>query len=350
VRIAQVSPLHESVPPKTYGGTERVVSFLTEELVAAGYDVTLFASGDSVTRAKLVPVCDRALRTDPGCMDPAAHHVRLIEEVYRAAHRFDFIHFHVDYIHFPLFARHRVPHLTTLHGRLDMPDLVPLYRTFPQEPLVSISTSQRAPLPWANWQGTIHHGLPTDLLQLAPGGQYLAFLGRMSPEKRPDRAIELARRAGLPLKMAAKIDKVDAAYFEAVIKPQMDPGIVEYVGEINEHEKQSFLGNALALLFPIDWPEPFGIVMIEAMACGTPTIAWRCGSVGEVIEDDVTGFTVTSMDEALAAIERARHFDRRRCRDRFEARFSAARMARDYVQTYRKVTWRMGVRQRQLAS
>jgi glycosyltransferase involved in cell wall biosynthesis len=344
VRIAQVSPLYESVPPKLYGGTERVVSYLTEELVRQGHDVTLFASADSVTTARLVPICDRSLRLDPGCIDQTAHHLRQIEEVYRRAADFDVIHFHIDYLHYPVSSRMGAARLTTLHGRLDLPELAPLYRAFDQEPVVSISDDQRTPLAWLNWQATIHHGLPSHLLRFHPGrGRYLAFLGRISPEKRPDRAIELARRAGLPLKMAAKVDRADRDYFDAKIRPLLHGDCaVEFVGEIGEAEKDDFLGNAAALLFPIDWPEPFGLVMIEAMACGTPVLAWRRGSVPEIIDDGVNGFVVDDMAGAEAALEHLESLDRRRCRAAFEARFSDARMARDYVDVYRKAIWATG--------
>jgi len=344
VRIAQVSPLFESVPPRLYGGTERVVSYLTEELVAQGHDVTLFASADSVTTAKLVPVCDRSLRLDRHCVDQMAHHVRQIEEVYRRSSDFDVIHFHIDYLHYPVSSRMGAARVTTLHGRLDLPDLPPLYRAFPQEPVVSISDDQRSPLPWLNWQSTILHGLPTRLLRPSTHqGKYLAFLGRISPEKRPDRAIELAQRTGFPLKIAAKVDRADREYFEAKIQPMLkDNPVVEYIGEIGEQDKARFLGDAAGLLFPIDWPEPFGLVMIEAMACGTPVLAWRRGSVPEIIDDGVTGLIVDEMDEAEAAIGRLTSLDRRRCRATFEERFSVARMARDYVETYRRVSWATG--------
>jgi glycosyltransferase involved in cell wall biosynthesis len=344
VRIAQVSPLFESVPPKLYGGTERVVSYLTEELVAQGHEVTLFASADSVTSANLVPVCDRSLRLDQHCVDQMAHHVRQIEEVYRRASDFDVIHFHIDYLHYPVSSRMGAARVTTLHGRLDLPDLQPLYQVFPQEPVVSISDDQRQPLPWLNWQSTILHGLPTRLLRPTPAaGKYLAFLGRISPEKRPDRAIELARRTGFPLKMAAKVDKADKEYFETKIQPLLKNNpVVEFIGEIGERDKARFLGDAAGLVFPIDWPEPFGLVMIEAMACGTPVLAWRRGSVPEVIEDGVTGFIVDDMDEAEATIDKLIGLDRRRCRATFETRFSASRMAHDYVETYRRVSWATG--------
>lgn len=347
MRIAQVSPLFESVPPKLYGGTERVVSYLTEELVAAGHEVTLFASADSVTSAKLVPVCDRALRLDHRCQDEIAHHIRMIDQVHRVAYRFDFIHFHVDYLHFPLSSRKRVAHLTTLHGRLDIADLVPLYRAFPQEPVVSISDNQRQPLEWINWQGTVYHGLPPHLLKFrATPGKYLAFLGRFSPEKRPDRAIDLARRTGMPLRMAAKIDNKDREYFESKIKPLMKTAPVEYVGEINEREKNDFLGQAAALVFPVDWPEPFGLVMIESMACGTPVIAWRRGSVPEVIDHGASGFIVSDMAHAQEVVGEIPRLDRRRVRQSFDTRFTAARMAREYVQVYRRVIWGTHTRHR----
>jgi len=347
VRIAQVSPLFESVPPKLYGGTERVVSYLTEELVAQGHEVTLFASADSVTAANLVPVCDHSLRLDRRCVDQMAHHIRQIEDVYRRAEEFDVIHFHIDYLHYPLSSRMGAARLTTLHGRLDIPDLEPLYRRFPDEPVVSISDDQRRPLSWANWQATIHHGLPLSLLQPRPQpGQYLAFLGRISPEKRPDRAIELARRTGFPLKIAAKVDKADKEYFENKIVPLLkDNPVVEYIGEINEQEKDEFLGNAAGLLFPIDWPEPFGLVMIEAMACGTPVVAWRGGSVPEIIEHGSNGFIVEDMKQAEAAVRQVTSLDRRRCRAIFEERFSVSRMARDYVDAYREISWAMGERE-----
>jgi glycosyltransferase involved in cell wall biosynthesis len=346
VRIAQVSPLFESVPPKLYGGTERVVSYLTEELVAQGHDVALFASADSVTTAHLVPVCDRSLRLDRRCVDQMAHHIRQIEEVYRRVEEFDILHFHIDYLHYPLSSRMGAARVTTLHGRLDIPDLEPLYRRFPQEPVISISDDQRSPLSWANWQATIHHGLPLGLLRPHPEpGKYLAFLGRISPEKRPDRAIELARRTGFPLKMAAKVDKADREYFEAKIQPLLkDNPVVEFIGEINEQEKDEFLGNAAGLLFPIDWPEPFGLVMIEAMACGTPVVAWRGGSVPEIIEHGANGFIVEDMKEAERAIAQLPSLDRRRVRAIFEERFSVSRMARGYVEAYREIAWAMGER------
>jgi glycosyltransferase involved in cell wall biosynthesis len=338
MRIAQVSPLYESVPPQLYGGTERVVSYLTEELVRQGHDVTLFASGDSKTAARLVPCCPRALRLAPGCIDMLAHHVVMLERVFAELGRFDVVHFHIDYLHFPLSRRYRAPHLTTLHGRLDLPDLVPLYRQFPDMPVVSISDAQRAPLPYLDWKGTVHHGLPPDLHPLGPGGGgYLAFLGRVSPEKRLDRAIEIAKRAGLPLRTAAKVDPADREYFERQIRRRLNDPHVEYLGEVTEDQKADLLGRAEALLFPIDWPEPFGLVMIEAMACGTPVIAWRHGSVPEVIEPGVSGFIVDSMDEAVDAVRRARDLSRARCRQAFDARFTSERMARDYLALYERI-------------
>jgi glycosyltransferase involved in cell wall biosynthesis len=335
MRIAQVAPLYESVPPRLYGGTERVVSWLTEELVRQGHDVTLFASGDSVTGARLVADTARSLRLDPGCIDTVAHHVRQLEHVFRLVDDFDLVHFHTDYMHFPLSRRHRIARVTTLHGRLDIPDLVPLYREFPDEPVVSISASQRRPLPWIGWVGTVYHGLPRTLL--APGrgdGGYLAFLGRLSPEKSPHRAIEIARRAGMPLKIAAKLDDADRGYFNSVLKRYLDPGFVEWVGEIGEREKNDFLGRARALLFPIDWEEPFGLVLIEAMACGTPVIAFARGSVPEVVTDGITGLLADGMDEAVRATARVDTMDRDACRAMFERRFTAERMADDYLRLY----------------
>jgi glycosyltransferase involved in cell wall biosynthesis len=337
LRIAQVAPLHEAVPPRRYGGTERIVSYLTEELVRLGHDVTLFASGDSETTAHLVPCCDRSLREDGWC-DTLAAHLAMLDEVARRARHFDVVHFHVDYMHFPISVRESYAHLTTIHGRLDLPDFVPIYRRFPQMPLVSISDAQREPLPFARWHATIHHGLPQGLLRLAPGrGGYLAFLGRIAREKRVDRAIEIARRAGWPLRIAAKIDRADRAYYEQEVAPLMRQPHVEYLGELGDAEKQAFLGDAAALLFPIDWPEPFGLVMIEAMACGTPVIAFRGGSVAEVIDDGVTGFVCDDLDGAVAAVERCRELSRAHCRAQFESRFSAARMTDDYVVAYRQL-------------
>jgi glycosyltransferase involved in cell wall biosynthesis len=345
LKIAQVAPLYESVPPQAYGGTERVVSYLTEELVRQGHDVTLFASGDSVTRARLVAACPRSLRLDTGCRDQFAHHIIMLEQVFQRADEFDVIHFHCDYLHFPLSRRHPVPHVTTLHGRLDLPDLQPLYRMFADQPVISISDSQRRPLAWADWQGTVYHGLPLDLHTFRDRpGQYLAFLGRISPEKRVDRAIEIARRAGLPLRIAAKVDPADRNYYEEEIRPLIEAAgpAVEFLGEVGGKAKDEFLGNAYALLFPIDWPEPFGLVMIEAMACGTPVIAYRHGSVPEVMDDGVTGFVVGDIDEAVAAVGRVDELSRRRCRDVFEERFCVARMAHDYLAIYRRLVEQAG--------
>jgi glycosyltransferase involved in cell wall biosynthesis len=338
VRIAQVAPLYERVPPQSYGGTERVVSYLTEELVRQGHEVTLFASGDSITQARLVAPCAQSLRLDKNSVDPLANHVLMLEMVFREARRFDLLHFHMDYLHFPLVRRCGRPHVTTLHGRLDLPELPALYREFREMPVISISDVQRGPLPWANWQGTIYHGLPVDMHSFHEHpGDYLAFLGRISPEKRVDRAVEIARRAGLKLKVAAKIDRVDRMYFEKEIKHLFSDPLVEYVGEISGRAKDEFLGKARALLFPIDWPEPFGLVMIESLACGTPVIAWRCGSVPEVIDHAVTGFIVDSLDDAVRAVEGVASLSRRRCREVFEQRFSAERMARDYLAIYERL-------------
>jgi glycosyltransferase involved in cell wall biosynthesis len=326
------------VPPKYYGGTERVVSYLTEELVRAGHDVTLFASGDSVTSAQLVAASRRSLRLDKQCIDQFAHHILLVEKVSQRASEFDVMHFHIDYLHYPLSRRSDVPHLTTLHGRLDIPDLVPLYREFTDMPVVSISDAQRSPLRRANWLGTVYHGLPVDLYRFQRGpGEYLAFLGRVSPEKRVDRAVRIALKLGMPLRIAAKVDQVDREYFEQVVEPLLSHSLVEYIGEVGEGEKEDFLGGAAALLFPIDWPEPFGLVMIEAMACGTPTIAYRRGSVPEVIEDGETGFIVESMEEAIEATRRIPELSRERCREAFENRFTARRMAHDYVELYERL-------------
>jgi len=339
LKIAQVAPLYESVPPKLYGGTERVVSNLTEALVDAGHDVTLFASGDSKTAARLIPCCPQALRLNHHeCQDQLAHHYVMLEEVLQRAHQFDIIHFHVDYMHFPLSKLTGLVHISTLHGRLDSPDLVPLYRKYKNMPLTSISLNQRTPLPWVNWIGNVYHGLPADFLPLGDGhGNYLAFLGRISPEKRVDRAIEIATKLNMPLKIAAKIDPADRTYYEREIKHLLSAPNVEFVGEINEQQKGEFLGNAYAYLFPIDWPEPFGLTMIESMACGTPTIAFRHGSVPEVITNGVSGFVVDNMDEAVDAVRQAATFDRAACRAEFMKRFSASTMAGEYVKLYKAV-------------
>ncbi|MGH7381303.1 MAG: glycosyltransferase family 4 protein [Candidatus Methylomirabilales bacterium] len=338
MRIAQIAPLYESVPPKYYGGTERVVSYLTEELVRQGHDVTLFASGDSGTRARLIAPCRRSLRLDESCIDQMAHHVVQLEKVFRDASQFDIIHSHLDYLPFPLARRQRTPVVTTLHGRLDIPDLVPLYREFSEMPVVSISDAQRQPLPWLNWQGTVYHGLPENLYTYREKpGTYLAFLGRISPEKRVDTAIQIAKQTGMELKIAAKVDKVDREYFTEVIRPVLDHPLVEYVGEIGEGEKDEFLGNAYALLFPIDWPEPFGLVMIEAMACGTPIIACRRGSVSEVMREGVTGFICDSVEVAARAVERIPSLSRKKCRQIFEKRFTVGQMARGYLPIYHRL-------------
>lgn len=338
MRIALVSPLYESVPPKLYGGTERVVSYLCEELVSLGHEVTLFASGDSQTGARLVSPCAEALRLRKDIVDYHCYNMLLLEMVQQRAREFDIIHYNIDYMHFPLSRRNPVPQLTTLHGRLNIPDLVPLYREFGEMPMVSISNFQRKPLPFANWRGTVYHGLPENLLQFnADGGDYLAFLGRISPEKRVDRAIEIAKKSGHKLKIAAKVDVADADYFENEIKPLLDHPLVEFIGEINETQKNDFLGQAKALLFPIDWPEPFGLVMIEAMACGTPVIAFENGSVPEVIDVGYTGYIVHSTDEAVKVLEeKIPSFNRQTCREIFEVRFTSKRMAKDYLRIYER--------------
>ncbi|MDY0882240.1 glycosyltransferase family 4 protein [Dongia soli] len=340
MKIAQIAPLAESCPPRLYGGTERIVSYLTEELVRQGHDVTLFASGDSKTRAELVACCETALRLSPLVRDPVPYHMRMLEEVRRRADEFDVLHFHIDFLHYPMAAAFSDRMITTLHGRLDLPDLAPFYSALPDYPLVSISNAQRRPMPKVNWAGTVYHGLPEDLLPFtaSPKGDYLAFLGRISPEKRPDRAIELAVRAGLKLKIAAKVDQADQAYWNELIGPMVarHPN-VEFVGEINEHQKADFLGNARALLFPIDWPEPFGLVMIEAIACGTPVVAFRNGSVPEVIDDGVTGFIVDTLEEAVAAVGKLERLDRREVRATFSKRFTVERMALDYLSIYRNL-------------
>ena len=342
MKIAQVAPLIESVPPRLYGGTERVVSYLTEELVRQGHDVTLYATGDSETSARLVACAPRALRQSRDVRDPWAHHLAMLERVFQHADAYDIIHFHTDYLHFPMSRRSRVPTLTTLHGRLDLPDLVPVYQQFDDIPVVSISNAQRRPLSWINWQGTVYHGLPDDLFTFRahPTGDYLVFLGRLSPEKRVDRAIDIAERAGLPLKVAAKVDRADMEYFEAEVRHRFDHPLVEYLGEVGGAAKDELLGNARALLFPIDWPEPFGLVMIESLACGTPVIAYPCGSVPEVIRHGVTGWIVDSLHDGVEAVRTIDRIDRVRCRAEFEERFSVPRMARDYLALYRRLVTR----------
>lgn len=334
MRIAHIAPLAESVPPRLYGGTERVIWWLTEALVDLGHDVTLFASGDSVTSAQLVPCVPDSLRL-AGINDHIASLLAMLDQVNRAAEDFDILHFHIDYLHFPIF-RHRADQcLTTLHGRLDLPDFWPAYRAFPEMKLVSISDAQRRPIPTANFISTVHHGMPRDLIPQGDGlGGYLAFVGRISPEKRPDRAIEIARRTGMKLKIAAKVDRADTLYFEKHIEPQLNDPLIEFVGEIGDADKPDFLRDAAALLFPVDWPEPFGLVMIEAMAAGTPIIAWRNGSTPEVIEDGVNGYLVDSIDEAVTAVESALALSRTGVRAAFERHFTSERMLCDYVRLY----------------
>ena len=338
MKIAQVAPLVEAVPPKFYGGTERVVAYLTDALVELGHEVTLFASGDSLTKATLVPIWPRALRLDPSVMDPFAPVFMQLEMVARRANEFDVIHAHLDYFGYPLLRRLGVPSVTTLHGRLDLPELPPLYELYGDIPVVSISDSQRAPLPQANYVATISHGLPKDLLAKGSGaGGYLAFLGRISPEKAPDAAIRIAAEAGIPLKIAAKVDRVDEEYFKSTIEPLLSLGQVEFIGEISEDQKGEFLGNAAGLLFPIAWREPFGLVMIEAMACGTPVIAFANGSVPEVIEHGLTGFIVHNEREAVEAVSRIGTLDRSRIRDEFDRRFTAHHMAQNYLKLYARL-------------
>ena len=340
MRIAQVAPLYESVPPRLYGGTERIVAHLTDALVELGHDVTLFASAEARTLASLVPMRDQAIRLDPAILkSDLAAHLSMLHEVSRRRSEFDIVHFHVDLIHFPFFADDAGRTVTTLHGRLDLKDLPQAYERWLQFPLVSISDDQRRPIPDANWSATIAHGLDAKLyaFESHPRGNYLAFLGRISPEKRPDRAIAIAKRTGIPLKIAAKVDAVDRVYFREVIEPLLDDPLIEFVGEIGDAQKSEFLGNAKALLFPIDWPEPFGLVMIEAMACGTPVVAWRCGSVPEVVDHGRTGFIVASEDAAVAAVDRIDRIDRRVVREMFESRFTSHVMAKSYLQLY----WRL---------
>ena len=340
MHIAQIAPLTEAVPPKLYGGTERVVANLCDALVQLGHEVTLFAAADAQTDAKLIPVRDRPLRLDPAPLkSDIAAHLSMLHEVRRRAWQFDILHFHIDLLHFPVFEHQAERTVTTLHGRLDLTDLEGVYERWRQFGLVSISDHQRTPLPFVNWVGTIPHGLPTHqfVFRARPQPGYLAFLGRISPEKRPDVAISIARRAGIPLKIAAKVDRVDREYFETRIAPLLDHPLIDYIGEIREDQKSEFLGNARALLFPIDWPEPFGLVMIEAMACGTPVIAWDRGSVPEVIDHGVTGYIVDSEEEALAALSNIGQIDRRTVRAVFERRFAARAMARSYLDLYARL-------------
>lgn len=337
MKIAQIAPLAESVPPRLYGGTERVVSYLTEELVRLGHDVTLFASADSLTRAKLVACAPRALRLDERVRESLPHLLLMLERVRARAHEFDVLHFHTEHVHLPLFRPMAQKCVTTMHGRLDIPDLQPLYREFADHPLVSISDSQRRPMPWANWVGTVHHGLAPEVCPFnpAPQGGYFAFIGRVSPEKGLDRAIQIAEGARVRLRIAAKVDAADQGYFDARIAPRLAPPQIEFVGEVDERHKAAFLGNATALLFPIDWPEPFGLAMVEAMSCGTPVIAWANGSVPEVVEHGASGMIIGSIDEGIAAARGIARLPRAGVRSRFEARFGAARMARDYLSVYR---------------
>lgn len=335
MRIAQIAPAWESVPPKGYGGTERVVAYLTEELVRQGHEVTLFATADSETSARLVPIGERGVRSDANLTDATPLHVAACDRVLEMADEFDVLHFHLDLVHFPLLKYCPIPAITTFHNRLDLPELVPFFRQFRDCPVVSISLSHRKPAPYLNWAGNIYHGLPLDLyhLEKSPEG-YLAFLGRICPEKGVDRAIRIANQTGLPLKIASKVDDQQRNYLETEIRPLMSLSNVEFVGEINDHQKQEFLGNAKALLFPINWPEPFGLVMIEALACGTPVIAFRNGSVDEVMEPGVSGFVCETIEEAVIAVERIRELSRARCREYFEERFSVTRMAKDYLKLY----------------
>jgi glycosyltransferase involved in cell wall biosynthesis len=338
MKIAQIAPLMESIPPRLYGGSERVASYLTEELVAQGHEVTLFASGQSITAARLVRCCEQPLRLNPSVRDVIPYYMLMLDKVRSMAHEFDILHFHIDQFHFPVFHEMWRRTLTTLHGRQDLPDLHNLYRGFPEMPLVSISNAQRLPIPDANFVGTVYHGLPRDLTPThAPKEGYLAFLGRISPEKRVDRAIAIARAVGLPLKIAAKVDRVDETYFRAEIEPLLSQPGIEYIGEIDDRHKNAFLGNARALLFPIDWPEPFGLSMIEAMACATPVLAFRNGAVAEVIDEGVTGYVVDGMDEAIGRVEAVLALDRNRVRQRFEERFSATRMAHEYLRIYERL-------------
>lgn len=338
MKIAQIPPLYESVPPKMYGGTERVVSYLTEELVNQGHEVTLFGTKDSITKAELFPICEQAIRLDKRVQDPLAYHLMQMMIVTEHAHEFDVLHFHNDYIHYPFSSNAGYTHLTTLHGRLDLPELKMIYKKFDTLPLVSISNDQRKPQPHVNWAATVYHGLPLDLYQKGNGeGGYLAFIGRISPEKRPDRAIEIAKRTGIKLKIAAKVDKADQLYYEETIKPMMDHPLIEFIGEIGEAEKGDFLGNAIALLFPIDWPEPFGMVMIEAMANGTPVIAFNCGSVPEILDNNITGVIVNHIDQAVDAVNNIHRIDRAICRQVFEEKYSASVMARNYLAVYERL-------------
>jgi glycosyltransferase involved in cell wall biosynthesis len=339
MKIAQIAPLVESVPPRLYGGTERVVAYLTDELARLGHEVTLFATGDSVTSAELVPCASMALRLDRNVRDPIPYYMLQLDRVRERADEFDILHFHIDHLHFPTFRPMASRTVTTLHGRQDLHDLKPLYVGFYEMPLVSISDDQRKPVANCNFVATVHHGLPVEFFKpvYSPRGGYLAFLGRLSQEKRPDLAIRMARALGMPLKIAAKVDKADEAYFGEVVEPLLNLPGIEYVGEINERRKNEFLGEASALLFPVDWPEPFGLVMIEAMACGTPVLAFRRGSVPEILEHGVTGAIVDTAEEAISVLPQMLALDRRRIRRSFEQRFTSTRMAKDYLQVYRSL-------------
>lgn len=338
MKVAQVAPLYEAVPPRLYGGTERIVHYLTEELVEQGHEVSLFASGDSVTRARLIPSVGKSLRLNPCCVDPLAHHIVQMKDVIEHSHEFDVVHFHTDYLHYPFTDYLKSPAVTTLHGRLDICDLQNVYNKFSQEQIISISYHQRIPLPQANWTGNVYHGLPLNLHHPGSGkGKYLAFLGRVSPEKGLEQAIEIAIASNHPIKIAAKIDKIDELYFETCIKKLLGHPLVEFLGEINEKQKTAFLGDARALLFPIRWEEPFGLVMIEAMACGTPVIAFREGSVPEIIDDGVSGYIVNDIASAIEAVYALGKLSRAAVRRKFEERFTASRMASDYICLYQAV-------------
>jgi glycosyltransferase involved in cell wall biosynthesis len=337
MKIAQLAPLAESVPPKLYGGTERIVSYLTEELVRQGHDVTLFATGDSQTNARLKPMCREGLRKANGVSNPQAPFTMMLEKAFASADQFDVIHSHLDFLTFPLARRCGTPVLTTLHGRLDLPELKPIFAEFMDCPLISISHAQQQPLAWASWQQTIYHGLPENLYTFHPSSSedlYLLFVGRLTPEKRPDLAIEIAKRAGVPLKIAAKVDPVDQKYFHTVIQPLLSDPLIEYVGEITDAEKNELIGNAYALLAPFDWPEPFGLVFIEALACGTPILALRRGSVPELIDDGQTGFVCDTGDQMVKAVPRISSLNRSHCRHVFETRFTVGRMVQDYLSAY----------------
>ncbi len=338
MKIAQVAPLWESVPPVLYGGTERVVSFITEELVRQGHDVTLFASGDSTTKARLVPMCPEALRLSKVIKNYDAPLTAMLEKAFSPSGEFDIIHSHLEFLPFPLAKRSHTPVLTTLHARLDLPELLPVFRTFAELPLVSISDAQREPLPWANWVATVHHGLPKDLYTPhANQGKYLVFLGRVAPEKGLDQAIEIAKRVDMPLRIGAKIDPTNVEYYRAVIEPLLDHPLIEFVGEVTDLEKDDFIGDAYAMICPYDWPEPFGLVFIESLACSTPVIAYRRGSVPEIIEHGVTGFVCETLEEMVQSVRHVSLLERARCRQAFDLRFTTERMVQDYVRVYERM-------------